>query len=55
LKDKGFLHLSQLTLNFFVLKDLQEWFKISAGSAMLIIQYAKEDRKDIKAGCLTFP
>jgi hypothetical protein len=55
LKDKGFLRLSQLTLDIFTLKDLQEWLGISAGSAVLVMQYAKQDIDDIKAGRLTFP
>ena len=55
LKDKGFLRLCQLTLDIFTLKDLQEWLGINAGSAVLIMQYAKEDLDDIKAGRLSFP
>jgi hypothetical protein len=55
LKDKGFLRLSQLTLDFFTLRDLQGWLGISAGSAVLIMQYAKQDIDDIKAGRLAFP
>ena len=55
LKEKGFLHLSQLTLDVFTLKDLQEWLGISAGSAVLVMQYAKQDIDDIKAGRITFP
>ena len=54
LKDKGFLCLSQLTLEFFGLKDLQEWLEISVGMAVLIMQYAKKDMEDIQAGCLSF-
>jgi hypothetical protein len=55
LRDKGFLRLSQLTLDIVTLKDLQEWLGISAGSAVLIMQYAKQDIDDIKAGRLTVP
>ena len=52
LKEKGFFCLSQLTLDIFTLKDLQEWLGISAGSAMLVMQYAKQDIDDIKSGRL---
>jgi hypothetical protein len=55
LRNKGFLRLSQLTLDVFTLKDLQEWLGISAGSAVLIMQYAKQDIDDIKAGRLIVP
>jgi hypothetical protein len=53
LKEKGLLRLSQLTLDIFTLKDLQGWLGISAGSAVLIMQYAKQDIDSIKVGHLT--
>lgn len=49
LKDKGFLRLSQLSLELFTLKDLEEWLGISVGTAVLIMQYAKEDIDNLKA------
>jgi hypothetical protein len=51
------LCLSQLTLDSFTLKDLQEWLQvgISAGSVVLIVQCTKQDIDDIKADYLTFP
>jgi hypothetical protein len=55
LKDKGFLWIMQLTLEFFTLKDLQEWLDIEIGTAVLIMQYAKEDVDAIQAGTLVIP
>jgi hypothetical protein len=55
LKSKGFLRITQLTLDFFTLKDLQEWLSIEIGTAVLIMQYAKEDIDAIKAGHLVIP
>jgi hypothetical protein len=42
------------SLNIFTLKDLQEWLGISAKSAVLVMQYAKQDIDDIKSGQLNF-
>jgi hypothetical protein len=55
LKAKGFLWIMQLTLNFFMLKDLADWLGIQVGTAILIMQYAKEDTEAIKAGNLVIP
>ena len=55
LKAKGFIRLSQLTLEFFKLSDLQDWLGIEVGTAILIMQYAKEDLDAIKSGRWTFP
>ena len=49
LKAKGFLHISQLTLDFIQPKDLQEWLGIEVGIAILIMQYAKEDMDTLKS------
>ncbi|KIK91028.1 hypothetical protein PAXRUDRAFT_150470, partial [Paxillus rubicundulus Ve08.2h10] len=50
LKDQGFLCLLQLSLEYFGLADLQKWLGISAGTAVLIMQYAKEDLAAIRSG-----
>lgn len=50
LKAKGFLRITQLTLDFVSLKDLQDWLRIEVGTAILIMQYAREDVDDIKSG-----
>jgi hypothetical protein len=55
LKGKGFLRITQLTLDFVALKDLQEWLGVEVGIAILIMQYAKDDVEAIKAGKLVFP
>jgi hypothetical protein len=55
LKAKGFLRLSQLTLEFIQLKDLQEWLGIEVGTAILIMQYAKEDMDALKTSQWVFP
>jgi hypothetical protein len=55
LKKKGFIRITQLTLEFFSLKDLQGWLGIEVGTAILIMQYAKADIEAIKAGTLVFP
>jgi hypothetical protein len=55
LKAKGFLRLSQLTLDFIQLKDLQEWLSIEVGTAVLIMQYAKEDMEALKSWQWVFP
>ena len=38
LRAKGFICLSQLTLDFFKLSDLQDWLGIEVGTAILIMQ-----------------
>ena len=55
LKAKGFLRLSQLTLEYVQLRDLQEWLGIEVGTAILIMQYAKEDLEALKSGKWVFP
>lgn len=55
LKAKGFLRLSQLTLDFFRLSDLQTWLGIEVGTAILIMQYAEEDLAAIRSGKWVFP
>jgi hypothetical protein len=50
LKAKGFLRITQLTRDLVGLKDLQEWLGIEVGTAVLILQYAKEDIDAVKAG-----
>ena len=55
LKAKGFLRISQLTLEFIQLKDLQEWLGIEVGIAILIMQYAKEDIEVLKSRKWVFP
>lgn len=55
LKHKGFLRITQLTLDFIKLQDLQAWLDIEVGIAILIMQYAKEDVEGIKASTLVIP
>lgn len=55
LKAKGFLRISQLTLEFIQLKDLQDWLGIEVGTAILIMQYAKEDIEALKSRKWVFP
>lgn len=55
LKAKGFLRLSQLTLEYIQLRDLQEWLGIEVGTAILIMQYAKEDMQALQSGKWVFP
>jgi hypothetical protein len=55
LKAKGFLRISQLTLEFIQLEDLQDWLGIEVGTAILIMQYAKEDLVAIKSQKWVFP
>ncbi len=55
LKNKGFLHITQLTLDFIMLKDLQDWLGIEVETAILIMQYAKDDIENIKASRLIIP
>ena len=55
LKAKGFLCISQLTLDFIQLRDLQDWLGIEVGMAILIMQYAKEDIEALKSQNWVFP
>ena len=55
LKAKGFLRISQLTLDFIQLKDLQDWLGIEVGTAILIMQYAREDIEALKSRKWVFP
>ena len=55
LKAKGFLCISQLTLDFIQLKYLQDWLEIEVGIAILIMQYAKEDIEALKSRKWVFP
>ena len=55
LKEKGFLHLSQLIMDFIQLKDLQVWLGIDVGTAILIMQYAKEDLEGLRSRTWVFP
>ena len=55
LKTKGFLRITQLTLDFIQLKDLQDWLGIEVGTAILIMQYAKEDIEALKSRKRVFP
>ncbi len=55
LKSKGFLRISQLTSEYIQLKDLQEWLGIEIGTAILIMQYAKEDLEALKSRKWAFP
>ena len=55
LKAKGFLRISQLTLDFIQLKDLQDWLGIEVCTAILIMQYAKEDVEALRSRKWVFP
>ena len=55
LKAKGFRRISQLTLDFIQLKDLQDWLGIEVGTAILIMQYAREDIEALKSRKWVFP
>ena len=55
LKMKGFLQISQLTLDFVKLEDLQTWLGIEVGTAIFIMQYAKEDMEALKSRKWVFP
>lgn len=52
LKEKGFRRITQLTGDFIRLENLQEWLGVNVGTAILIMQYAKHDVDEIKAGRL---
>ncbi|KAI6127583.1 hypothetical protein EDD16DRAFT_1516577 [Pisolithus croceorrhizus] len=49
LREKGFLCLSQLTPKFVQLQDLQAWLGSEVGTAILIMQYAKEDLNAVRS------
>ena len=55
LKAKGFRRITQLTLDFIQLKDLQDWLGIEVGTAILIMQYAREDIEALKSRKWVFP
>ncbi|KIO09223.1 hypothetical protein M404DRAFT_132539 [Pisolithus tinctorius Marx 270] len=55
LRDKGFMHVSQLTTGFVQLSELQDWLGIKRGTAILIMQYAKQDLNAIRSGSWVFP
>ena len=55
LKNKGFIRITQLTLDYISLEDLQRWLAIEVGTAILIMQYAKADVQAINEGRLFFP
>ena len=55
LKSNGFTHITQLTSGFFGWKDLKDCLGIAMGTAILILQYAKEDVQAIDKGQLVFP
>jgi len=48
LKLHGFFRITQLTLGLFGWKDLKECLNITMGTAILILQYAKEDVQAIE-------
>jgi hypothetical protein len=50
LREKDFFRISQLTSDFVTIQDLQDWLGIRAGTAGLILQYAKEDMERYNAG-----
>ncbi|KIK26840.1 hypothetical protein PISMIDRAFT_94059 [Pisolithus microcarpus 441] len=53
--EKGFIRISQLSPDFVKLSDLQEWLRIDVGTAILIMQYAKEDLEVVKSGRWILP
>jgi hypothetical protein len=55
LGDNGFDCVTQLSLDFLTLSELQEMLNINKGTAVLLFQYAKEDMKAIKDGILAIP
>ena len=54
-KAKGFVRISQITTELFTVKDLAEWLDSLIGTAVFIMQYAKEDVASINAGKLIIP
>ena len=55
LNAQGFLQITQLTSGFVGWKDLNECLGIEMGTAVSILQYAKEDVQVIEKGQLVFP
>ena len=55
LKLKGFIWITQFTSDLFGWKDLQECLGVETSTALLILQYAKEDIRAIEEGQLVFP
>ena len=55
MKANGFIHLSQLTLNYLKLSNLQDILNIDLGTAILIMQYADEDMEAVKSGRFILP
>ena len=55
MKANGFIRLSQLTLNYLKLSNLQDILNIDLGTAILIMQYADEDMEAVKLGRFILP
>ena len=55
LREEGFFHISQLTCGIIGKQDLQDWLRVKAGTAVLILQYAKEDMDKYNAGIPLIP
>lgn len=51
----GLRCLSELTLDYVPLSDLQGWLNINVGTAILIMQYAQEDQEAINLGRYIIP
>jgi len=49
LKNKGFLRITQLTLDFITLKDLQDWLGIEVERPYSLCNMPKDDIESIKA------
>lgn len=52
LSDKGFFRISQLSPEYVSLEDLEGWLHINRGTAILIMQYAAQDRDAVQRGQL---
>lgn len=55
LRAEGFFRISQLTSSAVTKQDLQDWLGIKAGTAVLILEYAKEDMERYNAGISLIP
>lgn len=55
LRDEGFVHVFQLMTGFVELSELQDWLGVKWGTAILIMQYAKQDLNAIRLGSWVFP
>ncbi|KAI6097620.1 hypothetical protein EDD16DRAFT_1719116 [Pisolithus croceorrhizus] len=55
LQKMGFVHISQLSLNFIKLLELQDLLGINLGTAISLMQYARDDLEAVKSGQWTFP